>query len=124
MGAEDFVKLSVNYLADFRLHSVSSSAELLFLRGLAECGLRASGGILTPADVAGLAHDLRKPPSLIAELIRAGYWQKLPTGYRYCQWDKWQGDFDLMTEKRKRDAQRKREKRRADREVQYSEEAS
>jgi hypothetical protein len=123
VGAEDFVKLSVRYRVDFALTSTSSHAELVFVRGLAECGLKNTGGIVAAVDLPGLCAGLRTKPALIAaELCRAGYWERLPIGWRYVNWDKWNGAYDEVQDKRARDAERKRLARQAARQAQFADE--
>lgn len=116
MSAEDFVKLSVRYRVDFGHTRTSPLAELLFLRGMAYCGLNNTFGSIPEAELPGLAAGLRKPTALAAELEAGGYWQRSETGWCVRSWDKWQHEFDQVAEKRRRDAERKRDERRRQRE--------
>lgn len=114
MGAEDFVKLSIRYRVDFAQAGISPHAELLFIRGLAHCGLVNSHGIVTPDDIPGLTVRLPRPKALIAELVEAeGFWEPLPIGWRYAAWDKWQSELEAVQAKRAKDAERKRLERAA-----------
>ena len=117
MSAEDFVKLSVRYRVDFAHTRTSPHAELLFLRGMAYCGLNNTGGSIPEVDLPGLATGLgRRYAALAAELEAGGYWQRSDTGWCVRSWDKWQHEFDQVAEKRRRDAERKRDERRRQRE--------
>lgn len=110
MGAEDFVKLSVHCRSDFAMTDLSATAELAFYRGLVYCGLNNTGGIIPTRDLPQLG-----PKRVAGELVAKGYWDTMPTGWAFRQWDKWQGDFEQIAEKRRRDAERKRLKRREER---------
>ena len=107
MGAEDFVKLSVRYRADMAMAGVTPAAELAFVRGLAYCGLNATGGVIPTGDLSQLG-----PRRVADELVGAGFWEVMPLGWAFTAWDKWQGDYEQVVEKRKRDAERKRDERR------------
>ena len=115
MSAEDFIKLSVRYRVDFSHTRTSPSAELLFLRGMAHCGLLNTHGSIPEADLPGLAAGLRRPSALVEELVHGGYWQPSPSGWVVRSWDKWQTEFEQVARKRKRDAERKRDERRKQR---------
>jgi len=108
VGTDDFVKLSVRYRADMALAGISPAAELAFIRGLAYCGLNATGGLIPTSELPNLG-----PKRVAAELVAGGFWDAMPNGWSYRSWEKWQADFDQITEKRRRDAERKREERRA-----------
>lgn len=118
MGAEDFIKLSVRYRVDFAMTGTSPMAELLFIRAMAYAGLNSTGGAIPAADLPAMAAGLRKPHALADELVAGGYWQATPVGWCVRSWDKWQHDFDQVTEKRRRDAERKRVERRRKRDEQ------
>lgn len=115
MGAEDFVKLSIRARADFAMNDVSAAAELAFYRGLQYCGLYNTHGVVARSDLSQLG-----PRRVAAELVAKGYWHTLPQGWGYTSWEKWQHDFDQVAEKRRRDAERKREERRAARDAQMN----
>jgi len=106
VSAEDFVKLSVRYRTDMRLAGVSDAAELAFLRGLAYCGLNVTHGLIPREDLPQLG-----PRKVAEELVNAGFWTCVPQGWAYTAWDKWQGEFETVLARRKRDAARKREYR-------------
>ena len=110
MGAEDFVKLSVNCRSDFACTDLSEKAELAFYRGLVYCGLNNTAGNIPRRDLEDLG-----PRRVADELVAKGYWEETPKGWAYRSWDKWQGDYEQIAEKRRRDAERKREKRREER---------
>lgn len=114
MGAEDFVKLSVNCRADFAMTDLSEKAELAFYRGLVYCGLNSTGGVIPRRDLVHLG-----PARVADELVAKGYWQATKVGWSFRAWDKWQGDFEQIAEKRRRDAERKRDKRRQEREQRF-----
>ncbi len=107
MGTEDFVKLSVRYRADMALAGISPAAELAFIRGLAYCGLNATGGLIPASELPNLG-----PKRVAAELIRGGFWDEMPNGWAYRSWDKWQAEYEQVIERRRRDAARKRAGRR------------
>lgn len=115
MGAEDFVKLSVRYRADLALAGISDDAELTFVRALAYCGLNATGGLIPAGELPSIAP--RRRVKVADELVAAGFWEPLPNGWAFVAWDKWQGDFEQVAEKRRRDAERQRAKRRREREA-------
>lgn len=108
MGAEDFVKLSVHCRADFAMTELSKTAELTFYRGLVYCGLNNTSGVIPRRDLGTLG-----PPRVAGELVDKGYWEPHPRGWAYRSWDKWQGDWEQIAEKRRKDAERKRNERRA-----------
>lgn len=110
MGAEDFVKLSVLARTDFRMTRTSPAAELAFYRGLQYCGLNATGGVIPIDDLNQLG-----PRRAADELVANGYWDAMPNGWAFRQWDKWQGEYEQVSEKRRREAARKREERRRQR---------
>ena len=112
MGAEDFVKLSVRYRVDMQLAGISPAAELAFLRGLAYCGLNATGGLIQTAELPNLG-----PKRVADELVAGGFWDAMPHGWAYRSWDKWQAEYEQVIARRKRDADRKRAARMADREA-------
>jgi hypothetical protein len=107
MGAEDFVKLSVNCRSDFAFTDLSEKAELAFYRGLVYCGLNNTAGNIPRRDLPDLG-----PRRVADELVAKDYWETTPTGWAYRSWDKWQGDLEIVNERRKRDAERMREWRR------------
>ncbi len=113
MGAEDFVKLSVRYRADMALAGVSDDAELTFLRALAYCGLNATGGLVPTAELPNIAP--RRRVRVADELVAAGFWEPMPNGWAFASWEKWQGDLEQVEDKRRRDAERKRQWRREQR---------
>lgn len=118
MGAEDFVKLSINYRFDFIMTGTSPQAELIFLRSLAWSGLNNSHGIIPAGEIRSLV-SLGKPATLVAELVAGGYWEPHPRGWVISQWDKWQKDFEQVQAKRGKDAKRKRDERHAERAALY-----
>lgn len=107
MGAEDFVKLSVNCRTDFDITELSDAGELAFYRGLIYCGKNNTGGLVPRRALKHLG-----PPRVASELVDKGYWEVMPQGWAFRSWDKWQGDLEQVNEKRKRDAERMREWRR------------
>jgi hypothetical protein len=115
MGAEDFVKLSVRYRIDFGMTGTSPLAELLFIRGLAYCGLNDTRGLIPASELVAVAGNIRRPEQYADELVRDRYWQASKVGWCIRSWDKWQHDFDQVAEKRRRDAERKRLERQANR---------
>lgn len=120
MGAEDFVKLSVRARVDFAMTGTSADAELLFYRGLQYCGLNDTRGVIPTPHLADIGSGLRRPAALAAELVLGEYWERSPIGWCVRNWEKWQHDFDQVAEKRRRDAERKREERRAARDAQMN----
>lgn len=112
MGAEDFVKLSVRARIDFASTGTSEKAELAFYRGIQHCGLTNTCGVILASDL-----PLLGPRRVADELVAKGYWEVIPNGWAYIAWDKWNGDLEQVQEKRARDAARKREKRRAERQA-------
>lgn len=118
MSSEDFVKLHVLARVDFAATGTSPAAELAFYRGLQTCGLSNTHGIVLTADLPSLG-----PRRVAAELVDKGYWEPVPAGWRYRQWDKWQAELEQVQAKRARDAQRKRDERRAKREAALQEAA-
>jgi hypothetical protein len=111
MGAEDFVKLHINASADFALTSTSDSAELAFYRGIQLCARIKSRGLVPRRMLSELG-----TVKSANELVRNGYWIVVPQGWAFVNWDKWNGDFDQVADKRERDAERKRIARRQARE--------
>ncbi len=117
MGAEDFVKLAIHCRADFAATELSAAAELAFYRGLVYCGLNNTSGVVHRRDLATLG-----PRRVADELVAKGYWEAAPTGWSFRSWDKWQGDWEQIAEKRRRDAERKRQKRREERAALFNDE--
>lgn len=111
MGAEDFVKLSFRYRADFAAAGASIHAELLFIRSMAHCGLLNSHGLIARPDLPGLTERLPRPAAVVDELVTYGFWQSMPNGWRITNWDKWQAELEAVQAKRERDAERKRAER-------------
>ena len=107
MGAEDFVKLSVHCRADFDTTELSPAAELAFYRGLIYCGLNGTSCLVPRRALRSLG-----PTRVAGELVAKGYWEVAPTGWAFRSWDKWQGDWEQIAEKRRKDAERKRNERR------------
>jgi len=114
VSAEDYIKLSVRYRVDFTMTSTSALAELLFIRGLAYCGLNGTEGCIPTGELPALAAGLRRPQALAAELVAGDYWHTMPNGWGIRQWSKWQHEYDAIQAKRVRDAQRMRDKRAAE----------
>lgn len=115
MGAEDFVKLSVRTHVDLAVSGVSDKAQLAFYRSITYCGLGNTHGIIPAGHLSQLG-----PKSVAGELVDAGFWAPVPTGWYLHAWDKWQAEFEAMQEKRARDAERQRAKRARDREARYA----
>lgn len=111
MSAEDFIKLSVRAYIELAQAGVSTRAELAFYRGLQYCGQGNTHGMVATGHLPILG-----PRSAADELVRAGFWERMPNGWRYVAWDKWQGELEQLQAKRDKDARRKREERRAARE--------
>ncbi len=116
MSAEDFVKLSVRYRTDFQFTRTSPHAELLFIRGLAYCGLHNTAGAIPQPALAEIGQGLRNAGDLADELVAGDYWEPSPVGWCVRSWEKWQHEFDEVQARRVRDAERKREQRRKARE--------
>ena len=110
MGAEDFVKLSVRAYIELAQANISVRAELAFYRGLQYCGGNNTHGVIVAGHMPILG-----PRSAADELVAAGVWQKMPNGWCFTSWDKWQTELEQLQEKRTKDAKRKREERRASR---------
>lgn len=115
MSAEDFVKLSVRYRTDFQFTHTTAHAELLFIRGLAYCGLHNTAGAIPASALGEIGNGLPRPATLAEELVTGDYWETTPLGWCVRSWDKWQHEFDELQERRVRDAMRKREQRRKNR---------
>lgn len=111
MGAEDFVKLSVRTRADLAVAGISERAELAFYRGLQYCGGNNTHGVVPRSEITSLG-----PRKVAEELVAAGFWEPMPTGWRYVAWDKWQYELEQLHRKREKDAKRKRDERRRQRE--------
>lgn len=118
MSAEDFIKLSVRTHIDLALSGISDRAQLAFYRSITYCGLGNTHGVVPSADLKQLG-----PRSVADELVEAGFWELLPSGWYLKAWDKWQAEFEALMEKRAKDAERQREKRAKDRQARYGESA-
>ena len=110
MSAEDFVKLSVRAYIEMAQAGVSTRAELAFYRGLQYCGQGNTHGIVPTGHMPTLG-----PRSAADELVAVGFWERMPNGWRYVSWDKWQYELEQLQAKREKDAARKRRDRRAQR---------
>lgn len=99
------VWLSTTYYLDEKIDSLSPSAEVMFIRGIALAGNIESDGRLTPNQVRTLARS--KPERGQKELIEAGLWrQNDDKSVQIVSWDEWQISAADVRKRRTKDNER------------------
>jgi hypothetical protein len=90
---------------------LSPSARWLYVAALCYCNQNLTDGILSPAAAESIGL-IRQPRQAIAELVKAGLWQRLPDGYEVHDYLKYQFSRAQILQARKADAERQSRRRR------------
>lgn len=105
-----YAPLSSHYYKDNAIAVLSNKAELLYLRGLAFCADVLSDGFISDAQLPRfVAVGITGSAALAAELDRVGLWIRDDDlgGYWVRSWEKYNLLRSEISEKLKRDAERK-----------------
>lgn len=105
----DWIKLSSNYYLDTALHAAGEEAEILFVRALGYAGASESGGFVPEGMVASICP--RRPRPRAEALVREKLWTKVRGGYQIRNWHNAQRELEALVERKRRDAERKRQER-------------
>lgn len=105
----DWIKLASNYYLDTALHAAGEDAEVLFVRALGYSGGAESGGFIPEGVVPMLCP--RRPRPRAEALVREKLWTKVRGGYQIRNWHSAQRELELLIERKRKDAERKRQER-------------
>lgn len=109
----DYIKLGTRYYRDPAILAANERtgglAEVLFLRGLAQCGADETEGHITKASLSFLG--VRNAPRIAAVLVDEKLWEEIPDGWRVRSWVKWQSEHDALARRRKADRERQSRRR-------------
>lgn len=105
----DWFKLSGSYYRDPKVLRAGEAAEVLFVRGLSYCCEHGTGGRIPKAALPYLAAT--DTEARTDALVREGLWVTDGDEYVVRSWDAWQQGVDALTERRKKDRDRKRSQR-------------
>lgn len=105
-----YAPLSAHYYKDDRVADVGIKAELLFVRGLAFCADVLSDGFISDTQLARFVGvGIPGVVSLAKKLDSCGLWNRDDDegGYWVSSWDKWNYSRAEISEKLRRDSERK-----------------
>jgi hypothetical protein len=110
----DWVKLGVRYFFDPKVRGMNGdladAAEVMFVRSCAWGGEEGRAGFIPEQDVELLTRR-RRHADVVRMLISLGLWVAVPGGYRVVRWPDWNGELDVLTQRRATDRDRQRRRR-------------
>ena len=110
----DYIKLGTRYYRDPALQAANDrtrgQAEVLFLRGLAQCGADETEGSVPRSSLVFLG--VPKAEKVAAVLVEVGLWEIADDGWSYRSWDKWQSEHDALARRKKAERERQAKHRR------------
>lgn len=116
-----WVKLLTGYHRDMAIATGDDAMEVMFTRGLAYCGEAESGGFIPDVIIPSLTRKPLQAMKIADRIAATGLWekttQKKAKGYEVINWHIHQKELEVLVERRKRDADRKRKVRAQERHV-------
>jgi hypothetical protein len=103
-----YAPLSAHYYKDDAIAIAGERAELLYVRGLAFCADIITDGHISDTQLTRFVGVGMSDAKKRAEkLVEVGLWERNGTGFNVRNWHKWNLSKAEITEKQRRDAERK-----------------
>ena len=104
----DWVKSMKGYYRLFEIATGTDAMEVMFKRGDVLAGEVGRGGMIPDAMLPQLCRKPAQAKKIADQLVATGLWARVPDGYLIVDWAEHNAELVKLTERKKRDRERKR----------------